>query len=266
MVWGSVFMMLVGGIVAYPTLRTYIAPPDALSLEFEITLTPAAVVPSPPATTPTPPPPVLLPETELVTPAGQETPEAQTEATVVPTASAEVVPTVPPPAASGAIFDPASFVPNRMVIPAINLDAPVVAVGWEAQEVNGKTASVWVVPDSFAVGWHENSAWPGLGGNIVFNGHHNVHGEVFRDLENLQPGDEIIVYVGETAHYYGVTARRILEEKDQPDEVREQNASCILPTDYERLTLVTCWPYTDNTHRLVIIALPIQPATDLMPR
>jgi len=38
--------------------------------------------------------------------------------------------------------------------------------------------------------------------------------------------------------------------------VRQENARWIAPTDDERLTLVTCWPYTNNTHRVVVVAKP----------
>jgi sortase A len=48
----------------------------------------------------------------------------------------------------------------------------------------------------------------------------------------------------------------ILPERDQPIEVRLANARYIQPTDDERLTLITCWPYESNTHRVVVIAFP----------
>jgi sortase A len=43
-------------------------------------------------------------------------------------------------------------------------------------------------------------------------------------------------------------------------EVRIANAKWIQPTSDERLTLVTCWPYTNNTHRLIIVARPLAPS------
>jgi sortase A len=54
-----------------------------------------------------------------------------------------------------------------------------------------------------------------------------------------------------------VEEKLILKEKGEPPEVREQNTAWIAPTEDERLTMVTCWPYTNNTHRLVIVAKPI---------
>ena len=39
-------------------------------------------------------------------------------------------------------------------------------------------------------------------------------------------------------------------------KVRLANARWIQPSEDERLTLITCWPYESNTHRLIIVALP----------
>jgi len=285
LIWGGVLLMLIGGVMAYPVIQSYLMPPDVYSLEFRVTpvlspaelaiqLTSQPTLPVEPIQQPSTcpggscqggeenaqqnfatavaPPPVILPETELLT--DQETPTAtptptREEATPEPTPTPLPTPTL----------DPASLLPARLLIPAIDLDAPIIEVGWETQDINGQTVSSWIVPDSFAAGWHKTSALPGLPGNTVLNGHHNIHGEVFRDLEDLQAGDEIVIYTGHAPHHYTVTERHILEEKYQPVEVRQQNAQFIMPTTDERLTMVTCWPYTNNTHRLIIVALPIEP-------
>jgi sortase A len=244
-------------------LQSYFAPPDAQSLEFSVLISPAPtlVVPSPTAA-----PPIILPETEIITtPEAPGTPEPDTgpQATLEPTPEATPLPTLTPTPLP--TLDPTSLMPGRLVIPAIGLDAPVVEVGWDAKEVDGQMVSSWIVPDFFAAGWHKTSALPGHSGNVVLNGHHNIHGEVFRDLEDLEPGNEIIVYTGEAVHHYGVVARHILEEKGQSVEVRTQNAQWVMPTEHEQLTLVTCWPYTSNTHRLVVVALPMHAAPAPMP-
>jgi hypothetical protein len=48
----------------------------------------------------------------------------------------------------------------------------------------------------------------------------------------------------------------ILPEKGESLERRLENARWLLRSTDERLTLVTCWPATSNTHRLILIALP----------
>lgn len=263
--WGGVLLMITGGIVAYPTLQSYLAPADAQSLEFSVTVAPppTMVALQPPlpaesavgAATATALPPLILPETEIITPEAQVEPQVTLEAITEPTPT----PTDLPPPTETPTPDPASLIPTRLVISSIGLDAPIIEVGWETKEVNGQLVSSWIVPNTFAAGWHKTTALPGQKGNTVLNGHHNIHGEVFRDLVDLQPGDEIAVYTGETVHYYSVTELQILKEKGQPIDVRIQNAQWIMPTEDERVTLVTCWPYTNNTHRLVVVGQPVRP-------
>jgi len=149
----------------------------------------------------------------------------------------------------------AGSIPTRIVIPAIQLDAPVETAGWHV--VNG--VSQWDVPNLFAAGWLMTSAALGKAGNTAITGHHNIDGEVFRGLVKLKPGDRITLYSNEVPFYYEITTRKILPERGQPEKVRLENARWIQPTEDERITLITCWPYTSNTHRLIIVAKPLPP-------
>jgi sortase A len=115
------------------------------------------------------------------------------------------------------------------------------------------------VPNYFAAGWLMTSAPLGKAGNTAITGHHNVAGEVFRNLVKLKPGDFITLYAQGQPFYYEVKSRRILPERGQSDEVRRANARWMQPTTDERITLITCWPYTSNTHRLIIVAKPVEP-------
>jgi LPXTG-site transpeptidase (sortase) family protein len=51
--------------------------------------------------------------------------------------------------------------------------------------------------------------------------------------------------------------RVIFPERFARLEQRVENARWILPSEDERLTLITCWPYESNTHRLVLVAKPV---------
>jgi sortase A len=199
------------------------------------------VIPVPGQALPTP-----LPRSPI--PAPTSLPAAPTD---VPTASVPA-PTSPAPSTRP---PPATAPPDRIVAQAIGLDAPVVPVGWKTMEENGQTVTEWEVAD-YAGGWHKTSAYPGNVGNTVISGHHNIRGEVFRYVVNLEPGHIVDIYVGQTVYRYMVTEKYILKEKGMPPEVRQENARWIGPTDDERLTLVTCWPYTNNTHRVVVVAKP----------
>ena len=188
-------------------------------------------------------------------------PTALPTVTPQPTAVAQVLPSEASASeAPTSLRQTVSGQPQRIVIPRLGVDAPVRDVGLAA----GFDASAgtdifyqWQVPQSYAAGWHHTSAPLGQPGNTVLNGHQNIYGEVFRDLEDLAVGDGIIMYDEEQSYLFEVVTREILPERDQSTAVREANARWIHPTADERLTLVTCWPYTTNSHRLVIVARPV---------
>jgi sortase A len=136
----------------------------------------------------------------------------------------------------------------RVASPDVKLDAEV----YEVYAIKGE----WEVAE-YAAGHHYNTLNPGEGGNIVLNGHNNWKGEVFRYLEFLKVGDLIQVWTLDgKEHRYRVSQTMKLKEAGATMEQRIQNGRVMLPTDHEQLTLITCWPYTTYTHRLVIIALP----------
>lgn len=146
--------------------------------------------------------------------------------------------------------------PDRIVIPVISLDATVTPIGSIDVSYEDEVFQQWLAPDYRAVGWHETSAGLGAPGNTVLNGHHNIYGEVFRDLYRLQKGDTIQVFAQGELFEYVVVYTAVLPERNQPMEVRTANAEWIQPTEDERLTMITCWPYESNTHRVLIVAVP----------
>jgi sortase A len=207
---------------------------------------------------------VIRPGQELVIPVpGQALPTPLPRSPTPISTSLPAAPTAMPPTSTPGPTSPApstrpppaTVPPDRIVAPAIGLDAAAVPVGWKTVEEDGQTWTEWEVAD-YAAGWHKTSAYPGNIGNTVISAHHNIRGEVFRYVVNLEPGAIVDLYVGPTVYRYVVTEKYILKEKGMPPEVREENARWIAPTDDERLTLVTCWPYTNNTHRVVVVARP----------
>lgn len=164
-----------------------------------------------------------------------------------------------PPAepASDVVYQPPPSVPVRILIPSINLDAPVIPAPVDFETVAGKEFLQWFVPDEYAVGWHTTSAMLGEPGNTVLNGHHNAYGEVFVSLVDINEGDIIWVESDQSRYSYQVTNKMILPEKYEQLDVRMNNAQWIMPSVDERLTIITCWPYESNTHRLIIVARPL---------
>jgi LPXTG-site transpeptidase (sortase) family protein len=150
---------------------------------------------------------------------------------------------------------------ERFLIPRLGLDVPVVEVSWNVVFEAGTWQSVWQTADG-AAGHHRNSANPGEAGNVVVSGHHNTQGEIFREVSEIgQPGaafgtgDEIILVAQDGQQYtYIVVQWERFQEEGMSVEERQAHARFLLPTTDATLTLVTCWPYESNSHRVVIVA------------
>ena len=117
-------------------------------------------------------------------------------------------------------------------IAAIHVDAPIVqGDGWEQLKKG--------------VGQHVGTPNPGQPGNLVLSAHNDIFGEIFRDLDKLKVGDQIIILTQQQQYVYRVI-----------------NSSIVLPTDVEVmaqtsrqvLTLISCYPYMVDKKRIVISA------------
>jgi sortase A len=120
----------------------------------------------------------------------------------------------------------------RIQIPAIKIDAPVVqGDGWE-QLKKGVAQNI-------------GSANPGQNGNMVLSAHNDVYGELFRYLDKLAPGDQVVLYTQQRQYVYVVDRTAIVE----PTAV-EVMASTGSPT----VTLISCYPYLVDKQRIVVFA------------
>jgi sortase A len=162
-----------------------------------------------------------------VLPGGHEPPE---EPGTIPIHLRSLVEGEAPPAIP--IPTPAPEDPTRIVIPAIGVDALI---------VEGDTPEQL----KLGVGHYVHSADPGERGNMVLSAHNDIYGEIFRRLSDLELGDEVTVYADEKPYRYIVTTKRIVE----PSEV-----SVLAPTTKPVATLISCYPYMVDTHRIVVVA------------
>ena len=120
----------------------------------------------------------------------------------------------------------------RIQIPSIKIDAPVVqGDGWE-QLKKGVAQNV-------------HSVDPGQSGNVILSAHNDVYGELFRYLDKLAPGDQVILYTQQRQYVYVVDRSAIVE----PTAV-EVMASTGSPT----VTLISCYPYLVDKQRIVVFA------------
>jgi sortase A len=120
----------------------------------------------------------------------------------------------------------------RIQIPAIQIDAPVVqGDGWEQLKKG--------------VAQHLGSANPGEDGNVVLSAHNDVYGELFRHLDKLAPGDQVILFTQQRQFVYIIDRTALVE----PTAV-EVMASTGSPS----VTLISCYPYLIDKQRIVVFA------------
>lgn len=204
--------------------------------------------PTGPTPAPTAAPPPVLPAPGDTSPPAATATTAQAEPSATVKSTAEAGEPVAEPPLQGE--------PNRLVIPKIDLDTPIVDVGWEVVERGEQRSTEWQTADN-AAGRHVNSALPGEQGNVVLSGHHNTKGEVFRRIsqQELAVGDMIYLYdaQGKRWSYQVSEVTDPLLEVGATEAQRLANARYIQPTSDARVTLVTCWPYWTNTHRIVVV-------------
>ena len=190
-------------------------------------------------------------------PDGESGSEGEPSGPAGPAAGVEDSGTATPEPSVGSIEDlvseyghPPGYDFARIRIPLLNVDAPV-----GISVVDGASGTELGVPEGPAtVFWYNLDAWPGLGGlpggggNAIFSAHVDIsaylpyadvtyHGPaVFRDLELLQPGDQIFV------DRNGVSLEYIVEWTDQVKPSDSARWGEIWSDDVETdsITLYTC--------------------------
>lgn len=148
-------------------------------------------------------------------------------------------------------------------LPAIRLSIPAIHVNTSIQEVfpvekvlfGGVNKAIWEVP-AFAAGHYSTSGNPGGGRNIVLIGHNNIRGEVFRDLNRLDIGDEIILFTEQGETHYQVQKKFIIPYRGTEEEGDAKLQAYAAPQLTEMVTIISCWPYLTNANRIVVIAVP----------
>jgi sortase A len=93
------------------------------------------------------------------------------------------------------------------------------------------------------VGQHLGTANPGNGGNLVLSAHNDIFGELFRDLDQLEPGDAIIISTAAQDFTYRVTGLQIVEPTD---------VAIMEPTSKPTITLISCYPYLVDNQRIAV--------------
>lgn len=97
----------------------------------------------------------------------------------------------------------------------------------------------------YGPGHWPGSAMPGQAGNIVVGGHRTSKHRVFRDVDQLVAGDQIIFTDDNGTHVYAVSKVQVVEPTD---------VWIINPTPTPTATLFACHPPGSTAQRIVVFA------------
>lgn len=144
----------------------------------------------------------------------------------------------------------AAGVPARLLVPRLDVDAPVVPIG--------ATGGVLTPPsDPQTLGWWDDGAVPGArqGGALITG--HTVHtgGGAFDDLETLRPGDRVRVRTAKGTIRYAVSGVTIYRKAT----LARDAARVFRQSGPGRLVLVTCEDWNGATYlsNAVVFADPV---------
>jgi sortase A len=120
----------------------------------------------------------------------------------------------------------------RIQVSAIGVDAPIVqGDGWEQLKKG--------------VGQHVGTSNPGQDGNMVLSAHNDIFGEIFRDLDQLKAGDQVIIHTNQRSYTYVISGSKVVE----PTQVEVMDSA-----NQPKLTLISCYPYLVDNQRIVVTA------------
>ena len=83
------------------------------------------------------------------------------------------------------------------------------------------------------VGQHIGTTNPGKPGNMVVSAHNDVFGEIFRDLDKLKTGDQIILFTNARSIFILITNTQIVEPTEtevmEDTPIRHRYIDLVLP-------------------------------------
>ena len=177
-------------------------------------------------------------------PAGPPTAVGVSPALGAGVAPALATPTTPIAPATPA--QAAASLPVGITIPRLGIQgAPVYDRGLDA-------ARRLPIAPGYAVTHYQFSAPVGTRGNAVLYGHDDIEGSIFRSLPLLQPGDRILLRVGQHPAIYEVTGQQIVAPTD---------VAVMEPLTTATLTVISCYPYGIDSQRIVVRARLLSPLT-----
>lgn len=121
----------------------------------------------------------------------------------------------------------------RIQIPAIAVDNRIIQGDeWEQLKMG--------------VGQHIGSVNPGEKGNVVLSAHDDIYGEIFKNLDRLKPGDQVVLFTNQRSYTYVVMSN--------PQIVEPSQVEFLASTSEPIVTLISCYPYLVDNKRIIVRA------------
>ncbi|MBD3282281.1 MAG: sortase [Candidatus Portnoybacteria bacterium] len=135
--------------------------------------------------------------------------------------------------------------PDRIIIPKIGVDAPVILPQGTSEPLLQKALEKGTIfwPESSLLG--ENGTMVILGHSSAYPWYQGQYGSIFSLLNQLQPGDEIILIAENKKYKYQMVGKEI----KAPEDFNIQRE-----TDKSTLYLISCWPVNTAWKRIAIKA------------
>jgi sortase A len=89
-------------------------------------------------------------------------------------------------------------------------------------------------------------------GNVGLAGHRNTHGEPFRYINKLEPGDPIVIETHDAYYTYEMTSRLPQTSPDDIDVLDPIPPDSGFTEPGRYITLTTCTPEFTSTYRLIV--------------
>ncbi|MEM6528404.1 MAG: class D sortase, partial [Chloroflexota bacterium] len=123
--------------------------------------------------------------------------------------------------------------PLRLTVPKLNIDQTIVqGADWEALKQG--------------VGYILNGVTPSAPtGTVALTAHNDIYGELFKNIDQLEPGDQFQVQTREQVYLYEITGTEVVD----PTDVHVLN-----DVGRPQAILISCYPYRVNTQRIVVYA------------
>lgn len=166
----------------------------------------------------------------------------------------EPVPADPPGPAAPASAVPASGEPPVPAEPGhAQTFATLIVPRWAGEPERPISQGVdrATVLDPLGLGHYAGTAMPGAVGNFAVAGHRTTYGKPLNRIEELVPGDPLVVRTPDAWYVYRVTSTRIVTPRDV-EVVAPNPADPEAPAVDRTITLTTCHPMFSARERYVV--------------